>query len=226
MIESLGHRLSLIFDRAADGPDATGAVDSGAAVLHPLVDFVAYAEDCTLSGRIRLRSDRLTDMLNDHEEFQLVDVLVQSLADRGAVEVREVVVPRDELLLVHATGPRGDQSRRMRTRPTHVVIAAPPYQVRGHLHAAPFLDALAALHRRGPMVPLTDAIIDYAIGGEWQRHRVGSLIVNRIGIDHIVETPEHDVTVPGMPTELDAAAADVAAVLNGSRLPDPAGSAS
>ena len=41
MIQSLGRRLSLIFDRGADGADATGASHPGAAVLHPLVDFVA-----------------------------------------------------------------------------------------------------------------------------------------------------------------------------------------
>jgi hypothetical protein len=224
MIQSLGRRLSLIFDRGADGSDATGASHPGAAVLHPLVDFVAYADDCTLSGRIRLRSDRLTDMLSDHEELHLVDVLVQSLADREAVEVREVVVPRDELLLVRATGPRGDHARRTRTRLTHVAITVAPYQVRGYLHAAPFLDALAGLHRRGPMVPLTDAIIDYTIDGEWQRHRVGTLIVNRSAIDHIVETPDHEVTViDHVPGELDVAVADVAAVLRAARRPDPAG---
>jgi hypothetical protein len=127
--------------------------------------------------------------------LHLVDVLVQSLADREAVEVREVVVPRDELVLVHATGPRGDQARRTRTRQTHVAISAAPYEIRGHLHAAPFLDALAALQRRGPMVPLTDAVIDYAIGGEWHRQWVGTLIVNRGRIDHIVETPEQDTAI-------------------------------
>jgi hypothetical protein len=227
MIQSLGRRLSLIFDRGADDPDLTGAVHPGAAVLQPLVDFVAYAEDCTLSGRIRLRSDRLTDMLNDHEELQLVDVLVQSLADRGAVEVREVVVPRNELLLVHATGPRGDQARRTRTRPTYVAITAAPYEVHGYLHTAPFLDALAALHRRGPMVPLTDAIIDYTIAGEWQRHRVGTLIVNRGAIDHIVETPEHGVTViDQLQVEFDLGPPEVGAVLGAGRLADSAGTAS
>jgi len=196
MIQSLGQRLSLIFDRGAEGPDLTGATPPGAAVLPPLVDFVAYADDYTLSGRIRLRSDRLTDMLNDHAELQLIDVLVQSLAGREAAEAHEVVVPRDELLLVHATGPRGDQARRTRTRPTHVEITTGPYKVRGCLHTAPFLDALMALRRRGPMVPLTDAVIDYPIGAEWQRVRVGTLIVNRMAIDHIVETPEHDLSVP------------------------------
>jgi hypothetical protein len=226
MIQSLGRRLSLIFDRGADGPDATGASHPGAAVLHPFVDFVAYADDCTLSGRIRLRSDRLTDMLNDHEELQLVDVMVQSLADREGVEVREVVVPRDELLLVHATGPRGDQSRRTRTRQTHVAISAAPYQVRGYLHAAPFLDALAGLHRRGPMVPLTEAIIDYPIAGEWQRQRVGTLIVNRGGIDHIVEAPVHDIAVVGPgPDEFDRSTFDAAPGLGVTVLPEPAGTA-
>ena len=228
MIHSLGRRLSLIFDRGADGSDSTGASHPGAAVLYPLVDFVAYADDCTLSGRIRLRADRLTDMLNDHEELHLVDVLVQSVVDRAAVEVREVVVPRDELVLVHATGPRGDQTRRTRTRTTHVAITADRYQVRGQLHAAQFVDALTALHRRGPMVPLTDAIIDYPIGDEWQRQRVGTLIVNRSAIDHIVETPEHDITVIDQaPAESDVTFADVAAAFAASgRLPDPAGSTS
>jgi hypothetical protein len=195
MIQSLGRRLSLIFDRGADDPALTGVAQPGAAVHPPLVDFVAYADDYTLSGRIRLRSDRLTDMLNDHEELQLVDVLVQSLGGREAAEAHEVVVSRDELLLVHATGPRGDQARRTRTRQTHVEIIAGPYQVRGHLHTPPFLDALMALPRRGPMVPLTDAVIDYSIGDEWQRVRVGTLIVNRTAIDHIIETPEHDINV-------------------------------
>jgi hypothetical protein len=208
MIQSLGRRLSLIFDRGADDPDLTGVTPPGAAVLPPLVDFVAYAEDYTLSGRIRLRSDRLTDMLNDHEELQLVDVLVQSLGGREAAEAHEVLIPRDELLLVHATGPRGDQARRTRTRQTHVEIVAGPYQVCGSLHTAPFLDALSALHRRGPMVPLTDAVIDYPVGDEWQRVRVGTLIANRSAIDHIVETPEHDMNIvdPLPPRLVDPAA--------------------
>jgi len=227
MIQSLGRRLSLIFDRGAESPDLTGATPPGAAVLPPLVDFVAYAEDCMLSGRIRLRSDRLTDMLNDHEELQLVDVLVQSLADREAVEVAEVVVPRDELLLVHATGPRGDQARRTRTRQTHVAITAPPYEVRGCLHTAPFLDALMALHRRGPMVPLTDAVIDYPLAGEWQRIRVGTLIVNRSAIDHIIETPEHDITViDPLPTRLELGTTGGSAARVPGRLIDPAVSTS
>jgi hypothetical protein len=225
MIQSLGRRLSLIFDRGAEDPDAIVVSHPGAAVLHPLVDFVAYADDCTLSGRIRLRADRLTDMLNDHEELHLVDVLVQSVVERESVEVREVVVPRNELLLVHATGPRGDLTRRTRTRLTHVAMNVDRYRVHGYLHAAPFIDALSALHRRSPMVPLTDAVIDYEIGDEWHRQRVGTLIVNRSAIGDIVETPDHDLTVVDhAPSELEARATDLAAILAAAgELPEPTG---
>lgn len=206
MIRSLGRRLSLFFYRGADGSDPPVVSHPGAAVLHPMVDFVAYAEDCILSGRIRLRADRLTDMLNDHEEVHLVDVMVQSILEPEAVEIKEVVVPRDELLLVHATGPRGDLSRRTRTRQTYVTINTAPYVVRGNLHAVPFLDAVAGLPRRGPMVPLTEAVVDYPMAGEWRRQRVATVIVNRRAIDNVSESVEHDGSVPDplLPDEPDA----------------------
>jgi hypothetical protein len=207
MNQNLGRRLSLIFDRSADAPAGAEGAHPGAAVLYPLVDFVAYASDCTLSGRIRLRSDRLTDMLNDHEELHLVDVMVQSLVEPEAVEVREVVVPRDELLLVHATGPRGDQARRTRTRQTSVAVVSGPYAVRGYLHSVPFLDAMAGLNRRSPMIPLTDAVVDYPLGGELYRQRVGTVIVNRSRIDHIIESVEHDGALGIAPTIDDGRAA-------------------
>jgi hypothetical protein len=191
MIHSLGRRLSLFFHRAT-APDGDPGGHPGAVVLYPMVDFVAFAEDCTLFGRIRLRAERLTDMLNDHEELELVDVMVQSLVDPGVIEVKEVVVPRDELLLVHATGPRGDLARRTRTRQTSVAVAIGPYAVRGNLHTVPYIDAMAALHRRSAMVPLTGALLDYQMAGDWQRQRLGTLIVNRAGIDHIIEAVEHD----------------------------------
>lgn len=47
------------------------------------VEFVAYAVDCVLSGYVRLDADRLTDLLNVHEEVQLIDVFVQDFAGEG-----------------------------------------------------------------------------------------------------------------------------------------------
>jgi hypothetical protein len=201
MIHQLGRRLSLFFDRPLGGAVAVEAGHPGAAVLHPMVDFVAYAEDCLLSGRIRLQAERLTDMLNEHEELLLVDVMAQPLREPDIVEVTEVLVRRDELLLVNATGPRGDQTRRTRTRPTFVAIHIGPYAVRGNLHAYPGFDAVAGIKRRRPMVPLTDAWVDYAFGGRPLRQRLGTAIVNRDRIDLIVQSLEHDVEVPDLGVE-------------------------
>jgi hypothetical protein len=204
MIRSLGRRLSLFFHRAPPPGALPEGGHPGAAVLYPMVDFVAFAEDCTLFGRIRLRAERLTDMLNDHEEVELVDVMVQSLTDPSVIEIKEVIVPRHELLLVSATGPRGDLNRRTRTRQTSVAVAIGPYTVRGNLHTVPFVDAMSALHRRSAMVPLTDAVLDYQMGGDWHRQRLGALIVNRVSIDHIIEAVEHDGPVGVAPATDDA----------------------
>lgn len=205
MIHRLGQRLALVFDRSGpDGEDGPSITDQpGATILHPMVDFVAYAEDCVLFGRIRLQAERLTDMLNEHEELLLVDVMAQSLHQPDVMEVKEVGVARDELLLVHATGPRGDQARRTRTRTTFVSITVGPYEVRGNLHTYPGLDAVAGIHRRSPMVPLTDAWVDYPIAGQPVRQRIGTAIVNRQRIDLIVPSLEHDVDVMDIPFEPD-----------------------
>lgn len=201
MIESLGRRLRVVFRRSA-GPDVAGRDAPSlppAAIPHPEVEFVAYGEDCILSGRVRLDADRLTDMLNAHDEILLVDVLVERLAGGGAVEVKEVLVHRDELLLVHATGPRGNQARRQRTRLHPLGMQLGPYHVRGYLHALPGSDPLLAIRRRKAMVPLTEAWIEYGSGSIRQRRRVGAVVVNRETIDWVVPALDDEVEMPDLP---------------------------
>ena len=202
VIESLGHRLRVVFQRADDLEDASGSSDEPpAGTLLPLVEFVAYATDCVLYGRVRLAAERLTDMLNGHEEFDLVDVMVERLDGLGAMEVRAVVVPRDELLLVHATGPRGNQERRTRTREYPLAFRVGPYDVRGDLHAFPGHDPLLTIRRRNAMVPITDAWVEYSVGAERRRHRVGALVVNRDQIDMVAHAVDEWVEVPDLPFE-------------------------
>jgi hypothetical protein len=203
MIESLGHRLRVVFGRhrAAVGPVEERPSDVARATQQ--VEFVAYGEDCILSGMVRMEADRLTDMLNDHDEYLLVDVLVESLAVERAVEVREVLVSRDELLMVHATGPRGNEDRRHRTRSHPVAIQMGPYHVRGYLHALPGADPVQAIRRRKPMVPLTDAWIEFPSVAGRQRRRVGALVVNREQIDWIVPAVDDEVEMPDLPLSAD-----------------------
>jgi hypothetical protein len=199
MIESLGRRLRVVFGRLGAAADSPAAPARDAARASQQVEFVAYGEDCVLSGMVRLASDRLTDMLNEHDEYQLVDVLVEGLTGERAVEVREVLVRRDELLLVHAAGPRGNLDRRRRTRSHPVAVQMGAYHIRGYLHVLPGADPVQAIRRRKPMVPLTDAWIEFATAAGRQRRRVGTVVINREQIDWIVPAIDDEVEMPDLP---------------------------
>jgi hypothetical protein len=171
----MGSRLRLVL-RQPDGSFAVGGpeVDS-----LPDVEFVAFAEDGRLSGRIGLDAARLTDMLNAHDEFQLEHVLWERLPNGGQMVIPEFLVRRDELLIVHAAGPRGDRSRRTRTVARAMTIKSGPYLVTGDVHTAPGLDPLLFFRRRQPMVPLTDAMIEYNGASGFVREFADTIVVNR-----------------------------------------------
>lgn len=199
MIESIGGRLRVVFRSSPAPADREPDVPRTAAPSPHQVEFVAYGEDCVLSGFTRMDADRLTDMLNEHEEYQLVDVLVEGLTGDKAVEAAEVIVQRDELFLVHAAGPRGNQDRRRRTRSHPVAIQMGPYHIRGYVHTLPGADPVQAIRRRNPMIPLTDAWIEFASPSGRQRRRVGTVVVNREQIDWIVPAVDDEVEMPDLP---------------------------
>jgi hypothetical protein len=153
MIEILGRKMRLIFLRP-------GARRSGPQIVvppGPMIEFSAWAEDCRLYGSLELEGDRLSDMLNLYEELVLVDVLAQGL-DGGAIsEISEFSISRDEILLVEASGPRGNPGRRRHLRPVPVSVQLGDFGVRGDVHVTPGADPMVALSRRPPMVALTNA---------------------------------------------------------------------
>jgi hypothetical protein len=111
----------LAFRPRANAPEPSPAAGP------PEIDFVAYAEDCVLSGRVRLAADRLSDLVNDHEQVELVDVLVTDLVGSEPIAVHEVAIGRSDILVLHATGPRGRTERRSRTRQMPIVATVGPY---------------------------------------------------------------------------------------------------
>jgi hypothetical protein len=183
MSRSLRQRLRLVFGAAASSATEDGSGPSPD--QWPWVQFVAFTEDCLISGRIQLDSDRLSDTLNGHQEYQLCDVLVESLEDGRRVHADEVVLAQDELLAVLTDGPRGDPSRRIRTVPHEVTFKAGPYLIRGDLHAPPGIDPLASARRRRPMIPLSDAWIEFRSGDTSRGTLVGTVVVNRSTADWI-----------------------------------------
>ncbi len=214
MIQDLGKRLRVVLDRPAppaDGHTGSSPARRGTpAETEPPassppegleVEFVAYGEDCVLTGQVRLGAERVTDLLNAHEEYLLADVLVESIVSGEVVEVSEVVVPRDEILLVHATGPRGSQRQRTRTRLHRVAMQVGPYHVRGYLHAKPGIDPILTVRSGRPMVPLTEASIEFGSGDDAQLHRARSLVVNRDRIEWVVPASDDDVDLPELPVK-------------------------
>jgi hypothetical protein len=197
MIRGMGRRLRLAIEGTGEAPDEPFVPEPFTAP-GPFVDFVAYAEDCTLSGQIRLGAGRLTDLLNGRDEWHLIDVMAESFDGAELVEIKEVAVPRNEIVVVHAAGPRGDHERRHRTNLHPVVVQAGRLRIRGYLHARPGLDPLVVIARSRPMVPLTNASIEYEHHGLHERRRVGTIVVNRDRIDAIDRVAEHEVDLPDM----------------------------
>src|SRR3954447_22826364 len=164
-----------------DEPDARPT----SANAESAVEFVAFAEGCRLSGWTRLEGERLTDMLNGYETFDLVDVLGQPFDQSESASVTSLQVSRNELVAVYAHGPRGNPGRRQRTRPYPIAFKSGRVLVCGYVHTLPGADALAAISRRPPMLPLTDAVIEYRLGGEFHRGRADVVVVNRPNADWI-----------------------------------------
>jgi hypothetical protein len=198
-IERIGRRLRMVMGRTQEAPVAPPP----ASMLAPELEFIGYAEDCVLAGHIRLDATRVSDLLNDHDEFELIDVHVESLAGDRVMEVRDVVVARDELLAVHAVGPRGERGRRVRTRQHPLAMQVGPYHVRGYLHALPGVDPISSFRHRRPMVPLTESWIEYELGSGRQRRRASTLVVNRQQIDWVVEARDDEVEMPDLPLKAD-----------------------
>jgi hypothetical protein len=195
---SIRDRLRLVFHREPTPPSSDEPAPFQAA---PEIEFIAYAEDCRLFGHTRLDADRLTDMLNAHAEVELIDVAMEALVDGRVVEVRSMVVARDDLLVVQAAGPRGAKERRQRTRPHPVAVQSGPYLVRGQLHALPTADPFVALRRRPPMVPLTEGSIAYTVGDQSVIRRTDTIIINRTAMDWIVPATDDEVRFPDLPAK-------------------------
>jgi len=195
-------RIRLAFARRPAGaelevtPDAPEGSDAPKAIE---IDVVAYAEDCILSGRLPMAAERLSDLLNDNDEFEFVNVMVEDLLGNAPIETRDVVVHRDELLLVVAPDPRGNARRRNHTSKHPIIARIGPYEVRGLIHALPGADPIDSIRRRKPMIALTDAVIDFSIGTTHHRRDASVVILNRDIVDSIAAGQEAKMAMLDMP---------------------------
>jgi hypothetical protein len=144
------------------------------------IEFVAYAGDCVVAGRVDLPADqRLTDLLNASDEIAVRKAALVSHEDGRLVEAPELVLARSEIMAVESRGTRGAANRRISTRTGRIELDVGPYLIRGTVHVRPGTDPLQAFQHPRSMVPITDATIAYESGGVVRTHAVEALIVNR-----------------------------------------------
>jgi hypothetical protein len=160
----------------------------------PLIRFVAYGTHQRVFGWVRLHADRLTDLLNTHEELVLVDVDLETFIDGVTGTVDEVRIRREELIAVQAVEPRGDAAARRTTETHPVCMQAGNYLIGGHLHVEPGADPIVSAWDRAPMIPLTDAWIEYWADDERRHQWVGTIVVNRDALDWLRVVDEADLT--------------------------------
>ena len=143
------------------------------------IDFVGFAEDCRVEGKVDLEDARLADLLNRRPTIVVHDVKLVSTLDGHTQEFEQLEIERDELDIVVASGPRGDPKRRLATRPTGVTMRLGPYCAEGFMHAPPTANPVRDIAHRPTMVALTDAVLEYRFCdkpvSEWFR----TLLVNR-----------------------------------------------
>jgi hypothetical protein len=187
-VQSPPGRLQLLVQRTAEevfepdvGPDV------------PFVRFAAYGAHQRVFGWVRLEEERLTDLLNAHDELHLLEVELEALATglRGTVD--EVVIHRRDLVAVQAHGPRGDASRRRTTRTYPLAVQSGSYLIGGYLHVQPGIDPLTLLWERPPMIPLTDALIEYWVHGKRVHQAIGTIIFNRDAVDWVRVVTHEDL---------------------------------
>jgi len=184
-------RLELVLQRTDEEVFEPGAITD-----MPLIRFAAYVANQRVFGWVRLDADRLTDLLNDHDELHLLDVGLESLPNGWPGTVDEVVIHRRDLVAVHAAGPRGVTARWQATQAHPVAIQSGPYLIGGYLHVPPGMDPIESARSRPPLVPLTDALIEFWAHGRCEHQSIGTIIVNRDKADWI-RVVTHDDLIEG-----------------------------
>ncbi len=143
------------------------------------IDFVGFADDCRVEGKVDLDDARLADLLNSRPTIVVHDVTLVSTLDGHKQVFDQLEIDRGELDIVVASGPRGDPKRRLATKPNGVNMRLGPYSAEGFMHAPPTANPVRALSRRPAMVAITDAVLEYKFCQEPVSEWFRTLLVNR-----------------------------------------------
>ncbi|HZC31693.1 MAG TPA: hypothetical protein VE640_00245 [Candidatus Bathyarchaeia archaeon] len=183
-------RPTLVLERLPEPPyEPDSVVDA------PLIGFDAFSIDQRIFGWVRLSADRLTDLLNDHEEIAIDNAQVEQLTHPGVAWIDGMVLKRRQLIAVRAAGPHGDPARRQRSRLYPLAVCAGSFRMGGYLHARPGVAPLVEIRSRPTMIPLSSAWLEHWAEGRRVSQWVGTILFNRDRAESIevVEDDAHQV---------------------------------
>lgn len=143
------------------------------------IDFVGFADDCRVEGRVDLEDARLADLLNRRKMITVRDCVLVSTLDGHTREFDRLVISLNKLDIVVASGPRGDPKRRLATKPNGAVVKLGPYCAEGFMHAPPTANPVRGFDRRPAMVAITDAVLEYQFCDKPVSQWFRTLLVNR-----------------------------------------------
>lgn len=160
------------------------------------IPFMAYAEDCTVTGEVELDADRLADFLASTSQFDVQGAALRALDDGHVVQAESIAILREDLCVVAASGPRGRADRRIWTRQHPVRARVGPYSVLGFLHASPTLDPMQVAGHR-PIVALTSCVVEYSEGGQPVRIESEAVLINSAKMSQLEHASADDVRIGG-----------------------------
>lgn len=169
---------------------------------HTDVDFIAYADDYVAHGEILLKHERLADQLVASEELRAEGLTVRALDDGRQHLLPFAEIGRDELCAVVGSGPRGNPTRRFRTRAYPMRASAGPYVVVGYLHAVPTADPRVVAMRR-QIIVLSPARISFIMAGTPVDETHDALLIVRTKVTALESASDEDM---GLSKALEASA--------------------
>jgi hypothetical protein len=182
------------------------------------IQFLGFAGDCTIHGHVDIDGGRLSDALNRSADIVVHDATLRSLDTGQQAAASDVAISMDDLFLVEADAPGGDEQRRIKTVRQLMRVEAGPYVVYGEMHALPGIGALRTFHSRRGLVPLTACHIMFFRGSRLEVIEASFALVNTRLVDDVDDkaTPER------YSDELQQRAAELASRALGSARSDPA----
>jgi hypothetical protein len=147
------------------------------------VTFVGYTIDSTIEGGVDLRTERLSDQLNEDESVLVLDATVTSHVDGRQVVAASLELERGAFCAIEGPDPRGQIQRRVHTVRHRSGATVGPYTLLGLLHERPGVGPMSGLRLTRPFVAFTDVTLAYVQAGQVEMSDSETLLVNGARVD-------------------------------------------